>query len=97
MAGRPKGTPKTGGRKKGTPNVVNRDIKEMVLTALNGVGGVDYLQTQALLNPPAFLGLVGKVLPKEVHIDLTARLSGMTLEEKEAEALRMAAELGLLK
>jgi len=29
MAGRPKGLPKTGGRKKGTPNKATRDIKAM--------------------------------------------------------------------
>jgi hypothetical protein len=38
----------------------------MVLQALSGAGGVDYLQKQATENPTAFLTLVGKVLPLQV-------------------------------
>ena len=93
MAG--KGKPKTGGRKKGVPNKVNADLKGMILTALSDVGGKDYLVEQATENPTAFLGLVGKVLPKEVHVDLTARIAAMSPEEKMAEAQRMAQELGV--
>lgn len=93
MAGR--GQPKTGGRAKGVPNKVNSDLKGMVLTALSEVGGKDYLVVQAKENPTAFLTLVGKVLPKEVHVDLTARIAAMSTEEKMAEALRMAQELGV--
>ena len=37
----------------------------------------------------------GKVLPKEVHIDLSARIAAMSPEEKLAEAQRMAVELGV--
>ena len=93
MAG--KGQPKTGGRGKGIPNKVNSDLKGMILTALSEVGGVDYLKKQATENPTAFIGLVGKVLPKEVHIDLNARIAAMSPEEKLAEAQRMAQELGV--
>lgn len=93
MAG--KGQPKTGGRKKGIPNKVNSDLKGMILTALSEVGGVNYLKTQAKKNPKAFMGLVGKVLPKEVHVDLSARIAAMSPEEKLAEAQRMAEELGV--
>lgn len=69
MAGRKPGGPKTGGRKKGTPNKVTADVKAMVLTALDKAGGVDYLLTQARSNPNAFLTLVGKVLPMTVAGD----------------------------
>ena len=93
MAG--KGKPKTGGRAKGVPNKVNSDLKGMILTALSKVGGVDYLKKQATENPTAFIGLVGKVLPKEVHIDLSARIAAMSPEEKLAEAQRMAQNLGV--
>lgn len=93
MAG--KGQPKTGGRGKGIPNKVNSDLKGMILTALSEVGGVNYLKTQARKNPTAFIGLVGKVLPKEVHIDLSARIAAMSPEEKIQEAVKMAAELGV--
>ena len=66
MAGRPKGTPKTGGRKRGTPNKFSGELKEMVLNALASAGGQDYLVQQAKTNPTAFLTLVGKVLPLQV-------------------------------
>lgn len=83
------------GRPAGRLNKVNADIKAMIVEALSEVGGVDYLKAQATENPTAFLGLVGKVLPKEVHIDLSARIAAMSPEEKLAEAQRMAVELGV--
>lgn len=83
------------GRPAGRLNKVNADIKAMIVEALSEVGGVAYLKAQAAENPTAFLGLVGKVLPKEVHIDLNARLAAMSPEEKIAEAKRMAVELGI--
>lgn len=66
MAGRKPGSPKTGGRKKGTPNKLSGDVRAMVLAALDEAGGTKYLLEQAASNPSAFMTLVGKVLPKEV-------------------------------
>lgn len=57
------------GRKKGTPNKINADLKNMILGALSAKGGQEYLETQADLNPVAFMGLVGKVLPMTVTSD----------------------------
>jgi hypothetical protein len=62
----PKGGPKVGGRKKGTPNKSTAAIKDMIVAALDKAGGVDYLHTQATDNPAAFLTLVGKVMPMQV-------------------------------
>jgi hypothetical protein len=60
-----KGQKKGPGRPKGAQNKVSKELKEMILEALDGAGGVDYLEKRA--NDPrtaaAFLGLVGKVLP----------------------------------
>jgi hypothetical protein len=53
------------GRRKGVPNRINRDLREMILCALDAAGGEDYLVRQASENPTAFLSLVGRVLPKE--------------------------------
>jgi hypothetical protein len=61
-----KGSPKTGGRQAGTPNKINGNVKEMVLNALEGAGGVDYLIAQSQQNPGNFLSLVGRVLPMQV-------------------------------
>lgn len=41
MSGRPKGIPKTGGRKKGTPNKITADIK--ALAQLYGADAIDTL------------------------------------------------------
>ena len=72
---RPKGQPKLGGRKKGTPNKVTAALKDMILTALDQAhpeGGIGYLKSQAVANPTAFMSLVGKVLPLDVNANLNA-------------------------
>lgn len=64
----PKGQPRPakGGRKAGTPNKVTKELKDMILGALDEAGGQKYLQGQADANPTAFLTLLGKVLPSEI-------------------------------
>jgi hypothetical protein len=57
---------KTGGRKPGTPNKITASLKEMILSALDGVGGEEYLKEQATKNPTAFMSLIGKVLPMDI-------------------------------
>jgi len=64
-AGIGKGTPGPG-RKAGIPNKVTSEIRNMVGEALGKAGGVDYLVKQATENPVAFMGLVGKAMPKEL-------------------------------
>jgi hypothetical protein len=72
--GRPAGLPKTGGRKRGTPNKTTAMLKDMIKTALSNLGGVEYLKEQAQKNPAAFLTLLGKVLPLQVTGDDAAPL-----------------------
>jgi hypothetical protein len=64
---------KTGGRKKGTPNKLTASVKDAIEQAFDEVGGVQYLVTQARENPAAFMTLIGKVLPKDLNIDLTTK------------------------
>ena len=66
------------GRPKGAQNKITREIKEMVVAALEESGGVDYLMQQARDNPTAFLTLVGKVLPLQVagSLDHQVKVSG---------------------
>lgn len=70
MAGRKPGTPKTGGRKKGTPNKTTALLKDAILQAATLAGGRDglvgYLHVQATENPGPFMSLLGKVLPMQV-------------------------------
>ncbi len=54
------------GRPKGSVNKATKAIKDMVIAALEGAGGMDYLIEQAQKNPTAFLTLVGKVLPLQL-------------------------------
>ena len=59
-----------------------------VFEALDGSGGVDYLQAQARDNPTAFLTLVGKVLPLQVAGELEDFIRAESLD---AAVTRVAA------
>jgi len=72
---------KYGGRAKGTPNKLTADVKTMVLEALEGSGGVDYLMARAEDQPVAFMGLVGKVLPLTVKAQVQAEVGGKWVVE----------------
>lgn len=56
------------GRPKGSTNKATKELKDMILAALDQSGGVEYLVERA--NDPktasAFLTLIGKVLPMQV-------------------------------
>lgn len=67
---KPAAPPNAGkGRKKGVPNKATKELKDMILGALDNAGGIQYLERCA--NDPktasAFLTLVGKVLPMTVQ------------------------------
>jgi hypothetical protein len=49
-------------------------IRRMIERALVSAGGVDYLTRQAKQNPAAFMGLLGKVMPKEVNLNANGSL-----------------------
>lgn len=54
------------GRKRGVPNKFTGELRDMILNALAGAGGVEYLKARAQDTPGPFLALVGKVLPLQV-------------------------------
>lgn len=54
------------GRPKGSQNKITRDVKDMILAALDKAGGVNYLTRQATESPAAFMTLLGKVLPTQL-------------------------------
>ena len=62
------------GRVKGTPNKVTRELKEMILGALDQAGGIEYLAQRAIDTPGPFLALVGKVLPMTIAGDAKSPL-----------------------
>ena len=65
-----KGQAKSGGRKRGTPNRLGREVREFIREALDREGGAEYLQRAAREQPVAFLGLLGKLLPAEIRASL---------------------------
>lgn len=75
---KPKGSPKTGGRKAGTPNKATKALKDMILGALEDAGGQAYLAKQARENPNAFMALAGKVLPLQIAGDKANPLRTIT-------------------
>ena len=79
---RTKGQPKTGGRQKGTPNKMTQTIRAALEEALNRAGGVEYLLRQSEENPQAFMTLLGKIIPQQVHNELTGANGGPLAIEK---------------
>ncbi len=75
MSTTPKNTTKFGkgnpGKPKGAVTKNTKALKDMILTALEGAGGAEYLERRA--NDPrtasAFLALIGKVLPMTIAGD----------------------------
>jgi hypothetical protein len=51
------------GRPKGAQNKISLSLKEMILGALDDLGGKEYLKRLAIENSSSFSSLVGKVLP----------------------------------
>jgi len=76
---------KTGGRTKGTPNRENKALREMILGALDELGGQDYLVEQGRANPGTFLMLIAKVLPTTLAGDPNAPLALSVMSEEERQ------------
>ena len=70
--------PESAGRKKGVTNKVTKELKDMILGALDDAGGQTYLAQQAIDNPGAFMSLVGKVLPKDMTLKASVSLQVIT-------------------
>lgn len=63
------------GRPKGSPNVATAALKDMILGALDDAGGQAYLARQAEENPGAFIGLIGRVLPKDISLSADSTIN----------------------
>lgn len=73
------------GRKKGVPNKINADLKEMILGALNALDGQKYLERVAREDPRTFCALLGRVLPMTVAGDPNAPVK-LTIEWQDNSA-----------
>jgi len=84
-----------GGRPKGSPNKLTRDLKDMTFNALNRAGGEDYLLSQAQENPKAFLAFLGRFIPSEVKQTVVNTYEEMSDEELDAKIAERMAELNV--
>lgn len=83
------------GRPKGTPNKVTRQVKDMVVKALEQAGGVAYL-VRCAKDPKtagAFLTLVGKTMPLQVTGEGGGPVQTMTAQLTLDEFRQVAAEM----
>jgi hypothetical protein len=63
--GRPKGYPKSGGRKPGVRNTAET-VRVAVMAAFDELGGKAYLVEVGRQNPAVFVSLLGRILPHEL-------------------------------
>ena len=57
---------KTGGRKKGSTNLITRAFREQVLAVNNAIGGAAAMQSWAIDNPTEFYRIAARLIPTEV-------------------------------
>lgn len=74
------------GRPKGSLDKGNAALRELILGSLDDVGGRAYLASVAASHPPAYLSLIGKVLPTTIEADVTLRTAAEELAELNAKA-----------
>lgn len=72
-AGRPKGIPKTGGRKPGSLNKTTVAVKEAFREAFELLGGTQALVTWAGENPTQFYQLYSKLIPTEIDATISGK------------------------
>ena len=70
--------PKTGGRQKGTPNRMTKEVKEALWEAFDNLGGVESLVEWGRENPTPFYALWGKLAPLEANVQHSGEI-GVTV------------------
>jgi len=82
------------GSRKGIPNKITKDIKEILHVAFDKAGGCDYLVRQAEANPKAFMALLARCIPAQVALDVSVRLDlGQALIDAEANRQRISEQI----
>ena len=68
QTGSPSANPK--GRPRGSRNRVSESVRDEFLQAYREVGGKDYLVRFAREHPKDFIGILGRMLPKEIRHEI---------------------------
>ena len=58
------------GSRKGKPNKITKDMKEILHLAFERAGGVDYLVRQSKEEPKAFMALLARIVPAQVAVSI---------------------------
>jgi hypothetical protein len=86
--GRPPGTPKTGGVKKGGIKTHTVQVKAAILRVFNELNeGDSYLRQVGKTDPKLFLSLVARLLPAESNIELNQNVRldiGRAMQDAES-------------
>lgn len=80
---RPKGQPKLGGRRRGTPNKLTASVKEALEIAFNGLGGPQGLLEWARDNTGDFYRLWIKMLPKDLNVTMQDKGTDLSAEVRQ--------------
>lgn len=67
----------------GSKNTKANELKNTIIASLDRLGGIEYLVRQASENPSAYLALMGKVLPRDVTVEIE-RSAWEAIEETES-------------
>lgn len=64
---RPKGSPKLGGRKKGTPNKLTATFRQAIQIAYDGIGGHEAFTEWARAEQTEFYKIAARLIPTEIQ------------------------------
>ncbi len=78
---------RTGGRAKGTPNKVTRDLREDIVASFYKLGGRDWLVRVARKRPDVVVALLGRVIPQETRVSLLASYQAVPIPVEQRDAL----------
>ena len=66
----PQKKPKTGGRRKGTPNKVTATARENIIAVFTRLGGTAAMAEWARENPTEFYKLYARLIPAQAQLDV---------------------------
>jgi hypothetical protein len=92
----PKGHKRWGGRKKGTTNKLNAEVKALVEGALAELGGQKWLVSAAKEHPQAFMTLVGKLIPRDLNVNATHKYESLSDADIDKRIAELSAAVGAL-